>query len=83
MANVNPSIKGPYQNKPNSYNSYAAGAKVYGAGRSNPTMGPVDKTGYKERDAATAAKRNAMLRRLKAGAKGKYMSSDWLGGPNA
>jgi len=76
-------IQGPYENKPNSFNSYAAGAKVYGSGRSNPTSGPVDPSGYRERDLKTKAKRNALLRRLKAQAKGNFMSSDWLGGPGA
>lgn len=71
-----------YLGQPDSYNSYAAGNKIYGSGRSNPTMGPVDPAGYKERDAAVRLKRNAMLRRLKAGAQGKYMSADWLGGKN-
>lgn len=72
-----------YKGKPDSYNAYAAGNKVYGSGRSNPTMGPVDPTGYLERDAAVRMKRNAMLRRMKAGSQGKYMSADWLGGKNA
>lgn len=30
--------------------AYAAGNKVYGFGRSNPTSGPVDPLGYRERD---------------------------------
>lgn len=63
------------------FNSYAAGNKVYGFGRSNPTMGPVDRLGYKERDLAHRAKRNALLRRMKAHQKGRHFSSDWLGGP--
>lgn len=73
----------PYIAKPDSYNSYSAGNKIYSLGRSNPTMGPVDKTGYIERDAATKAKRNALLRRLQAGNSGHFMSAAWLGGPNA
>jgi hypothetical protein len=71
-----------YKGVPDSYNAYAAGNKVYGSGRSNPTMGPVDKLGYRERDASVRLKRNAMLRRLKAGAQGNYMNADWLGGKN-
>ena len=63
------------------FQAYAAGNKIYGAGRSNPTSGPVDKLGYKERDAATRLKRNAMLRRMKAGNSGNFMSPDYLGGP--
>lgn len=73
-----------YMGKPDSYNSYSAGAKVYGlGGRHAPTVGPVDKTGYKNRDAEVKLKRNAMLRRLQAGNSKNYMSSAWLGGPNA
>lgn len=63
------------------FNPYAAGAKVYGGGRSNPTSGPVDKLGYKERDLATKARRNALLRRMKAMQKGKYMTPDYLRKP--
>ncbi len=55
---------------------YLVGNKVYGAGRSFPTMGPVDKLGYAERDAAATARRNAMIRQMKANAKGDYMSPD-------
>lgn len=69
-----------YKGKDYTFNSYAAGNKVYGFGRSNPTSGPVDKMGYRERDRKTKAKRNALLRRLKATNSKKYMSSDWLGG---
>ena len=65
------------------FNSYAAGNKVYGGGRNFPTMGTVDKMGYRERDARTRLRRNALLRRLKAGNKGQYMNKDWLGGPRA
>lgn len=65
------------------FNSYAAGNKVYAGSRSNPTSGPVDPLGYKERDLATRAKRNALLRRLKANNAGNFMSPDSLGGPRA
>jgi hypothetical protein len=71
-----------YLGKPDSFNSYAAGNKIYGTGRSNPTMGPVDPTGYLERDAAVRLKRNALLRRMKATNKKDYMSPDWLGQRN-
>lgn len=57
---------------------YATGNRVYGGNRSNPTSGPVNKSGYKERDAQAAAKRNAMLRRMKARQTGRFMSSDNL-----
>lgn len=48
------------------YNRYGVGSKIYGGGRSNPTMGPVDPTGYRERDAKAKARRNAILKRLRA-----------------
>jgi hypothetical protein len=50
---------------------YLVGNKIYGGGRSFPTMGPVDKLGYAERDANHRARRNALLRQMKANAKGE------------
>jgi hypothetical protein len=58
------------------FNEFAAGAKVYGGGRMNPTMGPVDKTGYAERDRKLKVRRNALQAKLKAKGKGAYASSD-------
>jgi hypothetical protein len=58
------------------FNAFAAGAKVYGGGRYNPTMGPVDKTGYAERDRKLKVRRNALQAKLKANGKGAYASSD-------
>lgn len=48
------------------YSRYAVGNKVYGGGRSAPNIGPVDKLGYKEREANNAAKfrRMALQKRL-------------------
>lgn len=44
-----------------SYNEYATGVKRYGSNAGlAPTTGPVDKTGYRERDAAIAARKNNM-----------------------
>lgn len=57
---------------------YAVGNRVYSGGRSNPTSGPVDKLGYKERDAKSAARRSAVLRRMKALQSGKFASADAL-----
>lgn len=54
---------------------YTVGNRVYGGGRSFPTMGPVDKLGYRERDLKHKARRQAMLNRLKAQQSGNYMSS--------
>jgi hypothetical protein len=63
-----------------SFNPYAVGNKIYGGGRSFPTSGPVDPTGYKERDLQTKARRNAILRRLRAQGRGSFMSADYLRG---
>lgn len=60
------------------YRRYGVGDKVYGGGRSNPTMGPVDRLGYEERDAKHKLRRNAVLRRLQAMSSGKYASADAL-----
>lgn len=54
------------------FNPYAAGAKIYGGGRFNPTMGPVDKTGYKERDRSRQVRRNAVLQMMKDRQTGAY-----------
>jgi hypothetical protein len=60
------------------FNPYAAGSKTYGAARSAPNIGPVDKMGYRERDAKIKSKRQAMLKRLKAKQAGNYFSADYL-----
>ncbi len=60
------------------FNPYAAGNKVYGGGRPQPNVGPVDPSGYAERDLTATARRNAILRRLKASASGDYASADAL-----
>lgn len=54
---------------------YAAGNKIYGGGRSAPNIGPVDPTGYMERDSKYQARREAMERRLKAMKNHNYMDS--------
>lgn len=55
------------------FNKLSAGDKQYGLGRSNPTMGPVDKTGYINRDATLKARRNAILRQLISSKPGEYL----------
>jgi hypothetical protein len=60
------------------FNPYAAGKKRYGGGRDAPNLGPSDKLGYRERDAEAKLMRNAMLRKIKAGQSGRYMSADYL-----
>lgn len=61
-----------------SFNKYSAGKKRYGGGRDAPNIGPSDKSGYKDRDLKARARRSAMLKRIKAGQRGRYMSSDYL-----
>lgn len=63
-----------------SFNPYSAGEKRYGSGRTSPNIGPVDKLGYRERDAKAGVSRNAMLRRLKARQQNRYMDPDSLRG---
>lgn len=73
-----------YQGRPYSIEQYGVGKKTYGGGRSSPHIGGgLDKQGYRERDARTRLRRNALLRRMKASNTGNFMSSDWLGGPGA
>jgi hypothetical protein len=57
---------------------YAVGNRIYGGGRPFPTMGPVDPMGYKERDLQASARRDAVLRKLKAVQSGKFASPDAL-----
>lgn len=66
--------------KPDAYTPYAAGYKLYGSGRSNPTQGPVAKEGYRERERVNRARRNAVLRRMRAEQSGDYMSPAFLNG---
>lgn len=60
--------------------AYSAGNTVYGGGRPMPTVGPVNRAGYRDRDLKNKAKRNALLNRLRAGQGGKFKSSDYLRG---
>lgn len=63
------------------FNPYAAGAKTYGMMRDAPNIGPVDKDGYRERDAKHRTRRNAILRRMKKEMGGNYGHPDfrrWL-----
>lgn len=70
----------PQPDRPNAYTPYAAGYKLYGGGRSNPTQGPVEKEGYREREVLNRARRNAVLRRMQAEQAGNYMSPAALKG---
>lgn len=58
-----------------SFNPYAAGNKTYGSGRPMPTIGPVaSPQGYNERDNRASARKNAIMRRMKASGQGNPMS---------
>lgn len=50
------------------FNKYAAGAKRYGMIRDAPNIGPVDPQGYAERDLRMAARKRAIMKRLRSGA---------------
>lgn len=70
------------------FQKYAAGSKTYGGGRPMPTIGPVDKMGYRERDRKYAARKNAtgqhlnaIKRKLQADQSGNQMSAAWLNYP--
>lgn len=67
------SILGTYEFSP-----YAAGSKTYGQAMKSPTMGPVDKTGYANRDRRLKAKRNAVLAKMQSGNTGAFASSNFL-----
>lgn len=60
------------------FNPYAAGRKMYGSGRDFPTIGMVDKIGYKQRDAQAQQRKSAIMRRMKALNAGKIMNPNVL-----
>lgn len=65
------------------FNPYGAGNRVYGGGRYAPNVGPVSgqgQTGYQERDARGRLRRQQLLKRMKAGQQGRYMTPEWLRG---
>ncbi len=62
------------------FQPYGAGDKRYGAsGRDAPNIGPTSNIqGYRERDLTAKAKRNYMLKALKAKKKGSFGSPEAL-----
>lgn len=62
------------------FNSYAAGRKQYGGGRSMPNIGTVDKMGYRVRDRKARVKNQAILRRIKNMQAGNYNNPSALRG---
>lgn len=60
------------------FNPFSAGARIYGTGRYNPTMGAVDKAGYAERDRKRRARINALRAKTKASSTKSYASPDFM-----
>ena len=60
----------------NSFTPYAAGAKIYNSISSSPTRGAVDKSGYATRDRQMAARRNALLAKMKGQQSGSFANSN-------
>lgn len=60
------------------FNPYAAGKKIYGNMTYAPTRGKVDKSGYAARDARIAAKKAAVLAKMKANNTGAYANENAL-----
>jgi hypothetical protein len=60
------------------FNPYAAGAKTYGMISSSPTIGPVDKTGYMDRDRRRKARKQAVLAAMKAKNAGAFANPNAL-----
>lgn len=60
------------------FNPYAAGKKIYGNMTYAPTRGKVDKSGYVDRDRRMAAKKAAVLAKLKANNAGAYANANAL-----
>ena len=56
------------------FNPYSAGAKTYGV-KSSPNIGPVDKSGYAERDRLIKAKQAAIAQALKNKSSGAFAST--------
>lgn len=71
MAGSERSLLGTFE-----FNPYAAGAKIYNGVAKSPTRGAVDKTGYATRDRKMAARRNAVLAKLKGQNTGAFASSN-------
>jgi hypothetical protein len=60
------------------FNPYAAGNKVYSQVSGAPNVGPSDKAGYAERDRIRAAKKSAVLAKMKAMSAGAYADPNVL-----
>lgn len=61
------------------FNQYAVGTKQYGSTNSDaPTVGPVDKAGYRARDARRRNQRNSLRAALEDSLQGNRMSANVL-----
>lgn len=79
MANDDNNFLRYLQGSVQTFNPYGAGQKLYGSGRSAPNIGPTNSPeGYYTRDRKAKARRNAMLRKMKADQSGRRMNPDWL-----
>lgn len=58
------------------FTPFAAGQKIYNNISSAPTRGAVDKSGYATRDRKLAARKNALLAKIKGMNAGAYASSN-------
>lgn len=79
----NKRVPNPPPGNASQFNSYAAGNKRYGGGRSMPNIGPVSgsgQLGYAERDNQAKARKDAILRRLKGQMGGNPMNANVLAG---
>lgn len=68
---------GPGPGMDTGFNPYAAGSRRYGSGRSMPNIGPVSGSGllgYSQRDNQAKARKDAIVRRLKAQQSGNTMN---------
>ena len=70
--------------KPDAYTPYAAGQKTYGFGaRTNPQNGPLSpdsREGYAQRDMMAQARKRAILARMSAEQRGRFLDADYLRG---
>lgn len=73
----NKRVPNPAPGSNTGFNSYSAGKKSYGAGRSMPNIGAVSGSGmlgYAKRDNENKARKDAIMRRLKGQQTGNPMN---------
>lgn len=75
-------VPNPPPGGPTGFQKYGVGNKSYGGGRPMPNIGPVGGQGlmgYANRDQQAKARKDAIMRRLKAQQSGNVMNSNILG----